>query len=597
MKKLLSKNIYLATIAGIYKVLDSGQRNKCVLIVLFIIVNGVIDVLGIAFILPVLYLANDTSPIRTNEYLNRLYNLFDFQDPDHFLLMLVGALVLVFLFKNIVGVLINYHQSRFAFRIGIEITTHQFKRYLSRDFLYFKNTNSNVIMRDLATIPLEFSSCVLQPTIMFTTELFVLLLITSGILLYNATVFVMLFVLLFPVFLLFYYSLRDKIHNLGNQKNDVRPITFKNIFETIFGYVDVKLSNRENYFVDKSTGLLRKFYGILTKLHVIEALPIRLIEITAIAGIAVLYTYFILTGDNRTELIGLLVIFALAAYRLMPSISRMMNALIVIKSNSYVFDVLKDENDNEPRPVNGALHEVPRFVFRDKLTLRDIVFQYPGTEKPVLNNINFEINKGDRIGIIGSSGSGKTTLVNLILRFLKEQNGQIQADDKVLGDQDIDSWRSVIGYVSQDFYMLDTNLAENIAFGEDPDRLDVQKLNNCLEQASMVEFVDKLKDGIYTEIGEFGSKLSGGQRQRIAIARALYKDPEILIFDEATSSLDNETEADILETVSNLSSQKFTMIVIAHRLTSLKHCDRIYELINGSFDKSYSYQELMLKDR
>lgn len=211
----------------------------------------------------------------------------------------------------------------------------------------------------------------------------------------------------------------------------------------------------------------------------------------------------------------------------------------------------------------------------------------------MLKDINLKIKKGEKIGIVGSSGSGKTTLMNVLLRFYYEDHGAIRIDGVKLGPEHLIDWRKKIGYVKQDIFLLDATIRENIAFGEGI--IDDHRLALAIKQASLEKFIESLPEGLETNIGEKGSKLSGGQRQRISIARSLYRNADILIFDEATSALDNQTELEVTESIDSLSEVNKTIFIIAHRVTTLRNCDRIYDLKEGAIAGIYSYTELVEK--
>jgi ABC-type multidrug transport system fused ATPase/permease subunit len=204
-----------------------------------------------------------------------------------------------------------------------------------------------------------------------------------------------------------------------------------------------------------------------------------------------------------------------------------------------------------------------------------------------------KVKKGEKIGIVGASGSGKTTLMNVLLRFYEEQEGQITVDGVPINAANTRSWRNMMGYVKQDIFLIDGTIRDNITFGDE--NKDDARLMQAIRLASLDTLIKSLPQGVETMIGERGSRLSGGQRQRISIARSLYRNAEILIFDEATSALDNQTEQEVSESIDSLSDADKTIFIIAHRITTLKNCDRIYELTNGRISGVYQYQELLEK--
>lgn len=390
-----------------------------------------------------------------------------------------------------------------------------------------------------------------------------------------------------PTFLLFYQSIKEKIHHYGKETNEIRSTTFKTIFEAIFGIDEVKLANKESFFIKRSMASLSYYYNLFTKVSVLQSIPIKIIEVTAVAGIVMLYFYSIWLSDDQSSLFTLLIIFATAAYRLMPSMNRMMSALIDIKNKSYVFETLSEiGHDQENHTEKLSL------TFEKEITFNGVDFSFPGKAQQVLSNFNLTIQKGEKVGLVGESGAGKSTILKILLGFLSPQKGTVSVDGNTLNDKTLHSWREKIGYVQQDFYLLDTSLAENIAFGETKENINFERLKKCIKLAQIEELVASLPGKLEANIGEFGSNLSGGQKQRIAIARALYKKAEVLIFDEATSALDNQTEKEIIETINHLQGNNYTIIMIAHRVSSLKFCDVIYKIKNGGESEKMDYADI-----
>lgn len=383
---------------------------------------------------------------------------------------------------------------------------------------------------------------------------------------------------------------------MGNAKNQDRYMVYQLLYQNIHGHIDVLLNNKVSFFLKKYFVQLRNLYKHSTILLVIETAPVKFIEVAAVVGIFLIFTYSYFTDMSMSAIMNYLMFFAVAAYRLMPSINRMMNSLVKIKSGQYVFKVLSglpqlSEKYSLKEYLDDEYIEIPEF--NESIGFDNVSYRYSPNSKLVLNNLSFKVNKGEIVGFIGTSGSGKSTIFNIILRLLNENSGRFLIDGKPLATAHMAGWRHLIGYVRQDYYLLDTSLAQNIAFGVGKKKIDYEKLNICIHKSSLTDFVNSLPEGVESNIGEHGGKLSGGQKQRIAIARALYHDSEIILFDEATSALDSETENEIIETINNLFGEKKTVLMIAHRYTTLKRCSRIYEVSEGSISKIYTYQELI----
>jgi len=297
------------------------------------------------------------------------------------------------------------------------------------------------------------------------------------------------------------------------------------------------------------------------------------------------YAYF---GNLSVEqVLSLLGLFGLSAYKVLPAINRMMQALLTIKNSTFVIDEL-----NRIAGVGiQEFEEAEDIEMLDSLTLNDISYSYPNSDEQVLKSINLKINKGESIGIIGSSGSGKTTLLKLLLRLIHETKGSIAIDGRLIDETLEPSFQKLIGYVEQDIFILNTTLRENVAFGIED--IDDDKVWESLEEAKLADYIRAQPKGLNTVLGESGVNLSGGQKQRVGIARALYKNSQILFFDEATSALDNETERAVVESINHLSNLGKTVVIVAHRITTLEKCDRIIELNNGTIQREPQYQDLI----
>lgn len=587
---MIFKNLsFFSSFSDIYLRLSPPQRRRGVAIFLTTLINGFLDVLGIALIIPIIYLINDSPKIHSNKYLESLYRAFDFKNDTNFLLAFIAAIAVIFIFKNSISLLFNYLQERFIYQVGKETTIRQYKNYLLQDYLHISSINSNQLVQEVARVPMEFARNILSPTFFIATEYFVILFVVMGVLWYDFKVIVLLVITLAPIVYLLNKATKNKINYYGNVRHAMQIRTFKEILDSLHAYIDVKLTNNENYFMTKNAKTLTEYFAVMTKLGVLQKVPVRLIETAAILGIAILYFFVNYLLDEPDKIVAILILFATASYRLLPSLNRILTANMQIKGSSYVFDVLKPYQEGDD---SSWKKEQANLKFSKTIELANIFFTYPEKHDYALNDISLKIEKGATIGLVGESGSGKSTLGKLLLRLIKEEKGSFCLDEKPLSDDDTVGWNDLVGYVQQDFYLLDASLAENIAFGVDEHEIDYDKIERVIEQVQLKEVVQGLKDGVHTTIGEFGGKLSGGQRQRIAIARALYKDAQILLLDEATSALDGETEHAIMHTLYDLKDLNLTLIIIAHRITTLEHCDVIFEMEKGRIKQALSYDEL-----
>lgn len=577
------KNIITQSIKKTFKILTRSEKKKAFYVLLLIIFNGFIEVLGLALILPVLYIISDPNKIIENEYINEIYhNLSFINTTNQFILLMIIGLPIFFLVKNLISTYIIYYQNKFINNLSVSLIHKQYTKILNKDYNYFIQNNSNYIIRDIATIPSEFASGFLLPLINFTTELIVATFIIIGIAFYNINVFFILILVVLPAAFIFYNLIKKKIEIIGQEVNSIRSKTYKTMFEAIFGIDELKINNKEDYFIKRSINPLVFLHKIYIKLNTIKSLPNKFMETIAVFSISLIYLLAISLNYNSSTFISLLIVFATAAYRLMPGINRMLLSLIEIKNKSYVFKTLLESKHEKEFKNRGIIPN--NIQFKEKIILENISFYYENQNDLVLHDFCMTINKNDKIGIVGESGSGKSTFIKILSGLINQKSGSIKIDEKTLNPYDIYNLRNLIGFVKQDFYLLDASLAENIAFGEEKNDIDYTKLEEIIELSKLKDVVKKLKFGVETNIGEFGNNLSGGQKQRIAIARALYKEAEILIFDEATSALDDNTESEIIETINNLSDE-LTIIMVTHRKSSLKFCNKIYDFKNGQIFK------------
>jgi ATP-binding cassette, subfamily B, bacterial PglK len=567
-------NIIIRTIHFIKDILPQKYKVRAVVISILLFINSGLELIGLGAILPLFVVLLEDSVVAKYKWAAWLYKLFHLTDERQLIVILAIVFFIIIGIKNILGLWITKIQSEFSYSLFKLLTLELHELYYKKGYPFFKGINSNVIVRDVRLGAERFAQALVLGILTFLNEIIVLIAIIIGITAYNFKIFLLLIITVLPPFLLFYGWVRKRSIVLGEIKNRIEPIIGKNLFQSIFGFVDIKISGAETVFRKRIEDNLDELVDVNIKTNIYNLAPTRVIETSLMFAIAVIISFGIYYLPSKTDLVKILGLFVLAGYRIMPSVNRMMLAINNLNQNIWVFDVLS--------PLIGIKKQklalVKELYFEDTLKLESISFSYPNSEENVLENYSIEIRKGEVVGLIGPSGAGKTTVMNILLGFLKPTKGHYKIDGVTLSEEYEDSFYKKIGYVQQQVYLIDASLAENIAFGCNTYELNEDKINQVLKQASLWDLVQTLPEGIHTMIGENGAKLSGGQRQRVGIARALYFDAEILFFDEATSSLDNQTEKEISESINKLSDGKLTMIIIAHRMSTLEGCDRIIEI-------------------
>ena len=359
----------------------------------------------------------------------------------------------------------------------------------------------------------------------------------------------------------------------------------QNLLQFFHGFKEIVLLGKRDYFINAYRFYSRKKSRIQAIQTATNALPRMVIEVLFICHFVVTIAILCLDHETPVQMIGVLGGYLYVGFRLMPGLNRIINQLNALKAVIPSIERVYQEYNTVAAKENYV--DVPDFVFEKFINLKSVSFQYSNTDTDALKDISFEIKKGECIGIVGETGSGKSTLVDVILGLLKPHKGSLLVD----GHYPVNSyqWHQKIGYVPQSVYLTDDTIKANIAFGER--EIDTSRLDAAIDAAQLRKFIDNLPQGSQTIVGERGIRLSGGERQRIAIARALYRNPEVLIFDEATSALDNETEARLMETIHAVSQDR-TVIMIAHRLTTLKDCNRIVMMEKGSMKQMTEYESL-----
>lgn len=570
--KYINSNIVFHSIQKAFSFLPSNYRRKSLWLLLGILFNSFLELFGLASIIPLLATILNPTLIHQNLILSTLFELFGKPSFTTYICYLSGLIFIFFILKNLFGLYITTKQVRFSWDAYEQISKDVLKSAYKKGFSYFNTENSNTILNRVAGVPLSFSNMLLIQLFNFINELTIVLIVVVSLLVYDAKICILLCSVLSPFIFVFYKTTKDKISIYNKELNDLSPTLWKPIFEMIFGFVDVKIGGVEAQFREKYFTGLRLSKVLRIKLSIIQSMAPRIIEIAVICTVIMLLLYGVWSGKNASEIIGLLSIFGLAAYKTVPSLNRLMLSLVNIKGQEYNLEVL-----DEFLPIKKENKNKQSIPFSQKIAFNNVSFAYPNTEKKVLNQLNLEIMKGEVVGFKGASGSGKTTAMNVLLGFLRPDTGTISIDDLDLNEQNIAHWQSKLGYVRQDVFLIEGSVTENIAFGVTPQELDIEKLNNAISKAKLTDFVANLPNGVNTTLGERGASISGGQKQRIGIARALYLGAEVLFFDEATSALDSLTEQEINASIQELNDGSLTMVIIAHRESSLTFCNRIID--------------------
>ena len=564
---------------GVFDIIPKSFRGRGLWVAVTILVRALLNFVGLAMLVPVLVLILDTDSIHQSSRLNAIYEALGFSSDEWFVVAVCVAVVCIIVLKCAVNLGLYTAERNFIYDLYRYLSRRLYIDYHNRGLGYIKSSNSSLLTRNVNVVCLTFVVGILRPLATIASEVMLFLMLFVALACYNASAALLIVVIFAPAAWLYVRMVRNRLNNYGDIENKAQRIKMRNVIDTYRGYSDIEVCNAFPAMLQRFDKAMNEVVDVRLKNATLSTLPQIFTEIGLAIGLAVMVLLNLgLDSGNIKILFG---IFAVAALRLMPSVRNVMGAWASLRYNRYTVDIIRDAHIDDIDPTIEESTE--RMHFEREIRLEEISFRFEDGEQSVISNLSLSVRKGERVGIRGRSGAGKTTLFNLMLGFFDPSSGAIYIDDERLSPENRRQWLNIVGYVSQSVFLTDGSLIENIALGIAPEDIDHERLNRAIDMADLREFIDSLPQGVETPAGECGNRLSGGQRQRIGIARALYKEAEVLFFDEATSSLDNDTEQNINEAIEQLSqkNKELTIIVIAHRESSLDYCDRILTLENN----------------
>lgn len=584
---MLKKITFFKTFSEVIRILPATFKKRFWGLLLLILVTGIVDLAGLASFIPIISIIAQPELLNGHGFLARLKNFSGIESYSTFVVSLF--LVVFFLLAlRLIFIVFSYRiQARFVFSLARHVGTATYQSYLASRFEHFFKKEKAKVIRELTISPLHFAKFLVMPLLQVTSEFIVLILIIAGIAYYNAEVFFLLLITIIPSAYLFQAAVKNKLRKLGKEEFEISPVLYANSTRGISGFIDVKLRNKESSLLQD----YRNAFNVLSSINVNSStysiIPAKLFEWITIGGLLLIVVYGFFIREDVSLVLPLITLYAAAGYRIMPSLVRIVPSLMQLEQFQYLFKVYEHTLTSDTESIREHTDSLP---FLSSIQLKDIEFAFQDQAHPLFSNLNFVIKKGEFLGVIGQSGSGKTTLVNLITGFLVPTKGDLIVDHTVISNSNKSAWWKKISYVQQHSYLEKGSLASNIAFLDT--EFDPVRLKAAIQGACLTEFVGN-RNPTELLIEEEGKNLSGGQKQRIIIARALYHQSELIVLDEATSALDNETEQAINETILNLRNTNLTVIIIAHRYSTLRHTDRIIKMRNGSIEEETNYAALL----
>ena len=587
----------IAAIKSLTKLMSRKERLQYFTLFIPIIISAIIETSGIVSVVPFMWVISNPNVVNESNILAQVYQYFAFSNTQSFILFLGIIFASILILGNVFNYLLMWLKLRFSHYFQEGLSERLFTIYLNQPYKFFLERNSATLTKNIMSESKMLLHGVMLPMLEIASRILTVILILTVIAIANFKLSVIIASIVISFYMIAYRVIRSTMESKGKEGVRLRKRLFKTVGEAISGIKYVKLYGLEDSYIKRyHASTQRQAHNFILQ-ALLSSTPRYIMESIAFGGIVSIMMYLLYQHHSPAAIVSLLALYVFAGYRLLPHVQSIYSALSGMKVAQASLKVIRDEFDSAYLNTNIPLaQEKDSLTYKDKFDLINVSFSYGGREEQVLNDINLSIPANSLIGFVGKTGSGKTTTADIICGLLLPVKGHMVADGKTIEPLHIRQWQRHVAYVPQDIYLNDNTVANNIAFGVPEEEIDQDKVRQAAKLANLDDFVmNQLSEGYETFIGERGVRLSGGQAQRIAIARALYREPDLLIFDEATSSLDNLTEKSIMDNIAKLTHQK-TIIIIAHRLSTVEKCDTIYLFEDSRIVDSGSYQDLLYRN-
>ncbi len=572
----------MSTIQKFWRIIDRAQRFDGLRIVIITIVGSFLEAAGVGLVIPFISIIVSIDFVLPDFLIEHWPNLAAISRSQLVIGAVAGFLFFYFV-KSGFLLWLAACQAGYYYSLQEAISGRLFKSYLNKAYAFHLKHNSAKLLSNTITESTQFSVGFAAAVLLIFNDALVAVSILVVLFFVEPAGAIIASILFGVMSLLLFMISKKRAVNWGETRQEKERLRIKSAQQGFNGVKDIKLYGREEVFISQYINETHISLEAGRKQTILQNVPRIFLEFIAVFALCGLVAFLFVSGD-QTKILTTLGLFAAAAFKLLPTIARLVQSGQAIVFNlpvvSLIYqELVENENLNHTNNESSDLHDAD-VSFVKNINLSNLSFTYEGVEQAALASINLEIDAGKMIGFIGSSGAGKSTLIDCVLGLVHPSSGELKVDGECITNSNVTSWQRKLGYVSQVIYLLDGSLRDNIAFGISSDAIDEEKLKNAVEKSQLTDFIASLPDGLETMVGERGVRLSGGQRQRIGIARALYNNPPVLVLDEATSSLDVDTERQVMQAVENLHGKK-TILIIAHRFSTVEGCDYLYKLEKG----------------
>jgi ABC-type multidrug transport system fused ATPase/permease subunit len=556
-------------------------RGRLAWVTVLSVLQALAQLANVVSIAPVIGLATNMQSCRewlgSKQILSRLNHLSDY----HLLLLTVGLLLAIAALSTLVNILAERSRARFVFGFSYYLRRQIIQNLRHRPYSYFVENNPSGIITVLQQYTEMYVSNVLLQILELVTRILMVILLSSLILATNWQIALVAGGFLVTTYIGIFVGLAKVRESFRECMIATGGATTQQATQYIQGIRTIRLQNAEEFFQNEYLGNCRDRALVMGRQIIVNTAPKYAMEFALFLVMSALILFTAGQPESFSRYLPSLALIGFATYRLMPILQQIYFCAGQISSNSYTFDQIRDEwSETYAEALPNASVPIRPMEFTRALRIENLIFRYPSAESDTLSGVDLTIQRGECLGICGSSGAGKSTFVDLLLGLQVPTAGRIVVDDVQLCPVNVAHWRSIVGYVPQDIFLIDDTIARNIAFGKASEEIDMSQVEHAARLAQIHQFICELPCGYNERVGDRGARLSGGQRQRIALARALYHNPKILIMDEATSALDNTTEEALIQAIDSLTGS-LTIVMIAHRLTTLRNCDRVLVVSAG----------------
>lgn len=577
--------------------LSTNQKRQLLSIQIFFIIATFLEIIGILSIIPFVTLVSNINLIYEKSYLSDLFFYFNFSSEIFFLVCLGILILLSLIISSLFSIFTFWRIFMFGNQLGIEIGDRLFNYYMEQGWISYISKNSSTYTKKISVEAQRVTSGIIIPLLQMNAKILFVFFIVISIAIYNPLIAFIGASLFTFSYMTLYKSIKNFVFNNGQKVSEMYDKRFSIMNNAFGGKKEILLLGKIKQSIIQFEEAGKKISFSQGTNNTLVHVPRYFFELITFGSIIAFIIYLInFEGGNLQKIIPTLSIFVIAGYKLLPSIQQVFAYITTIRGNLAAFNDIKDDLKNSLNlKVDRKNLTKEKLSIKKEIKFLNINFSYPSRTSFYINNLNLKIEAKSSVGIIGSTGSGKSTIIDILTGLIKPNSGCLKVDDTEINYLNLRKWQNNLSYVSQNIFLTDGSIMENIALGANRENINIDKIKQSIKLASLDSFIESLQDNIHTKVGERGIQLSGGQIQRIGIARSLYNESDILIFDEATSALDVNTERKIIDSIYNLKGQK-TIIFIAHRLTTVNRCDHIYLIDKGSVRAQGKYDDLVIKN-